>query len=119
MRNAFFGWLAGQDSRARGLNSLRRGRKRRTERKAVGEALETRVLPALSLVTANGQNVEVSPTVPIYNWNGLAFFWGQQSGSTGFEPWHPREINLSDHDAAVAATCRPAYEELHARRLVL
>ena len=39
--------------------------------------------------------------------------------STGFEPWHPREINLSEHDAAVAATCRPAYEELHARRLVL
>lgn len=39
--------------------------------------------------------------------------------STGFEPRHPREINLSEHDAAVAATCRPAYEELHARRLVL
>jgi hypothetical protein len=39
--------------------------------------------------------------------------------STGFEPWRPREINLSEHDAAVAATCRPAYEDLHARRLIL
>ncbi len=39
--------------------------------------------------------------------------------STGFEPWRPREIDLDAHDAAVAATCRPAYDELHARRLVL
>jgi hypothetical protein len=37
--------------------------------------------------------------------------------STGFEPWRPREINLSDHDAAVAETCRPIYEELYERRV--
>ena len=37
--------------------------------------------------------------------------------STGFEPWRPREIALSDHDAAVAEACRPTYEALHARRV--
>jgi len=37
--------------------------------------------------------------------------------STGFEPWRPREIDLSDHDAAVAEACRPAYEAMHARRV--
>jgi hypothetical protein len=39
--------------------------------------------------------------------------------STGFEPWRPRRVDLSAHDAAVAEACRPAYETLHARRLVL
>jgi hypothetical protein len=39
--------------------------------------------------------------------------------STGFEPWRPREISLSPHDATVAAACRPAYEALHARRVRL
>jgi hypothetical protein len=39
--------------------------------------------------------------------------------STGFEPWRPREIDLSDHDAAVAEACRPAYDALYARRLVV
>jgi len=39
--------------------------------------------------------------------------------STGFEPWRPRTVRLSEHDAAVAEACRPAYDELHARRLVL
>ena len=39
--------------------------------------------------------------------------------STGFEPWRPRDVHLSAHDAAVAATCRPAYETLHGRRVVL
>lgn len=39
--------------------------------------------------------------------------------STGFEPWRPRTIDLSEHDAAVAEACRPAYDDLHARRLVL
>jgi hypothetical protein len=39
--------------------------------------------------------------------------------STGFEPWRPREVHLSPHDTAVAATCRPAYDLLHARRLRL
>ncbi|MDQ6729561.1 MAG: HAD family hydrolase [Actinomycetota bacterium] len=37
--------------------------------------------------------------------------------STGFETWRPRETRLSDHDAAVAETCRPPYAALHARRL--
>jgi hypothetical protein len=37
--------------------------------------------------------------------------------STGFEPWRPREIALSDHDAAVAAACRPAYEAMYERRV--
>jgi hypothetical protein len=39
--------------------------------------------------------------------------------STGFEPWRPRAIDLTEHDAAVAEACRPAYDALHARRLVL
>ncbi len=39
--------------------------------------------------------------------------------STGFEEWRPRTVELNQHDAAVANTCRPAYDELHARRLVL
>jgi hypothetical protein len=37
--------------------------------------------------------------------------------STGFEPWRPREISLSEHDAAVAEACRPTYERLYERRL--
>jgi hypothetical protein len=37
--------------------------------------------------------------------------------STGFQPWRPRAIDLSDHDAAVAEACRPAYEAMHARRV--
>ena len=37
--------------------------------------------------------------------------------STGFEPWRPREVSLSPHDAAVAEACRPAYDRLHALRL--
>jgi hypothetical protein len=39
--------------------------------------------------------------------------------STGFEPWRPREVSLSPHDAAVAEACRPAYDRLHALRLRL
>ena len=39
--------------------------------------------------------------------------------STGFEPWRPREVSLSPHDAAVAEACRPAYDTLHALRLRL
>ncbi len=39
--------------------------------------------------------------------------------STGFEPWRPRTLELTEHDAAVADTCRPAYELLRARRVVL
>ncbi len=37
--------------------------------------------------------------------------------STGFVPYRPREVDLDDHDAAVAEACRPAYERLHAMRL--
>jgi hypothetical protein len=37
--------------------------------------------------------------------------------STGFEPWRPREISLSAHDAAVAEACRPIYDDLYARRV--
>jgi hypothetical protein len=37
--------------------------------------------------------------------------------STGFEPWRPRETNLSAHDAAVAEACRPIYDALHRRRV--
>ena len=37
--------------------------------------------------------------------------------STGFEAWRPRDIDLSEHDAAVAEACRPTYEALHARRV--
>ena len=39
--------------------------------------------------------------------------------STGFEPWRPRDISLSDHDAAVADVCRPVYDQLHARRWLI
>jgi hypothetical protein len=37
--------------------------------------------------------------------------------STGFEPWRPRSVELSAHDAAVAEACRPAYERLRALRI--
>ena len=37
--------------------------------------------------------------------------------STGFEPRVARDLDLSPHDAAVAEACRPAYEELTARRI--
>ena len=39
--------------------------------------------------------------------------------STGFAPWRPREVDLDEHDAAVAEACRPAYERLHALRIQL
>jgi sulfotransferase family protein len=39
--------------------------------------------------------------------------------STGFEPWHPRGTSLSDHYAAVADACRPAYEALYGRRVLV
>ena len=37
--------------------------------------------------------------------------------STGFTPPSPRQIELDDHDAAVAQACRPAYEMLHEKRV--
>ena len=39
--------------------------------------------------------------------------------STGFEPYHPRDVRLDAQGEAVAAACRPAYERLHASRLTL
>lgn len=39
--------------------------------------------------------------------------------STGFAAYRPRAVELSEHDAAVAEACRPAYDLLAARRLVL
>ncbi|MEP6815284.1 MAG: hypothetical protein ABI873_07030 [Marmoricola sp.] len=34
--------------------------------------------------------------------------------SKGFEPWHPRQLDPSPHDGAVAGSCRSAYDVLHA-----
>jgi hypothetical protein len=45
------------------------------------------------------------------------YWYSSVRSSTGFAPWRPRETQLSDHDAAVAETCRPIYAALHARRL--
>jgi hypothetical protein len=39
--------------------------------------------------------------------------------STGFEPYRPRTVELSAEGEAVVAALRPAYDELHAARLVL
>ncbi|TDM04993.1 MAG: sulfotransferase family protein [Ideonella sp. MAG2] len=39
--------------------------------------------------------------------------------STGFEPWRPRQPQLSGQGLAVAQHCRPAYEQLYAARLQL
>jgi hypothetical protein len=39
--------------------------------------------------------------------------------STGFEPWRPRDTRLSGHDAAVAEACRPIYDALYARRVLV
>jgi len=47
------------------------------------------------------------------------YWYESVSRSTGFEPWRPRDVSLSPHDAAVAEACRPAYERLHALRLRL
>ena len=44
-------------------------------------------------------------------------WYASVQSSTGFAPWRPREINLSEHDAAVAEVCRPVYEELYGRRV--
>ena len=47
------------------------------------------------------------------------YWYAAVQQSTGFQPWRPREIDLSPHDAAVAEACRPAYDALHERRLRL
>jgi hypothetical protein len=46
-------------------------------------------------------------------------WYGAVQRSTGFEPRRPRHLELTAHDAAVAAACRPAYETLRDRRLRL
>jgi hypothetical protein len=46
------------------------------------------------------------------------YWYNAVLASTGFAPWRARDIELSEHDAAVARVCRPAYERLHARRLL-
>jgi len=38
--------------------------------------------------------------------------------STGFEPWRQRQPQLTGHALSVAEACRPAYEQLHAVRLL-
>ncbi len=47
------------------------------------------------------------------------YWYDRVLGSTGFEQWRARSVDLSPHDAAVAERCRPAYERLHALRLRL
>ena len=47
------------------------------------------------------------------------FWYDAVERSTGFEPWRPRNVDLSRHDTAVADACRPAYDALHARRVRL
>ena len=47
------------------------------------------------------------------------FWYDAVVRSTGFEPWRPRNVDLSRHDTAVADACRPAYDALHARRVRL
>jgi hypothetical protein len=39
--------------------------------------------------------------------------------STGFEPWQPRETQLEGEAERVADACRPAYDKLHACRLLV
>jgi hypothetical protein len=39
--------------------------------------------------------------------------------STGFEPYRPRRVELTPEGETVVAVLRPAYDELHAARLVL
>lgn len=39
--------------------------------------------------------------------------------STGFAPYRPRDIDLDEHDAAVAHACRPAFDRLWELRLRL
>ena len=47
------------------------------------------------------------------------YWYDAVARSTGFEPWRPRQVELTPHDAAVAEACRPAYDALHSKRLVL
>ena len=47
------------------------------------------------------------------------YWYGAVVRSTGFEAWRPRSIELNEHDAAVAQSCRRAYDTLWSRRLVL
>jgi hypothetical protein len=47
------------------------------------------------------------------------YWYDSVLGSTGFEPWRPREVRLDEHDAAVVEACRPAYDRLRELRVRL
>ncbi|WP_036226630.1 hypothetical protein [Marmoricola sp. URHB0036] len=47
------------------------------------------------------------------------YWYGAVVRSTGFEPWRARQVELNEHDAAVALACRRAYDTLWSRRVVL
>ncbi len=47
------------------------------------------------------------------------YWYASVRSSTGFAPWQPRETGLSEHDAAVADACRPVYEALYERRVLV
>ncbi len=45
------------------------------------------------------------------------YWYDSVHSSTGFAPYEPRDIKLSDHDSAVAKSCRPTYDMLHEQRV--
>lgn len=47
------------------------------------------------------------------------YWYDSVHASTGFAPWHPREVRLDDHDHAVAEACRSTYDMLHDQRIRL
>lgn len=47
------------------------------------------------------------------------YWYDAVHASTGFAAWHPRDVELSEHDAAVAEACREAYDDLRAARLTI
>lgn len=47
------------------------------------------------------------------------FWYDAVHASTGFAPYRPRAVELTEHEAAVAEACRGAYDELRAARLTL
>jgi hypothetical protein len=44
------------------------------------------------------------------------YWYDAVRGSTGFEPWRPRDVQLSGQPAAVADACADGYQFLHERR---
>lgn len=47
------------------------------------------------------------------------YWYDSVHASTGFDPYEPRTLTLTDHDAGVAKACRATYEMLHGQRLQL